>query len=250
MTAGRTLRDSPWTTVFHRKPDSKHRLVFFPHAGGSAGVALPLSVASPARVEVVTIQYPGRQWRRAEPPATDIRGMAGEVARALTDTDDRPIAIFGHSMGAIVGFETALMLEATHPGLVTRLFASGSGPPSRPRRLHLNADATDDELVAELRQMGGTDETHFADGEALRLSLPALRDDYRAMAAYRCARGARVASPIIAMVGRDDPATGYDDAAGWVDHTRGGFGLRVYPGGHFYLNECRQDVLNTIMAYL
>ncbi|WP_405163058.1 alpha/beta fold hydrolase [Nocardia sp. NBC_01499] len=243
------MRANGWTTVFHRKPDARYRVLYFPHAGGSAGSAMPLSAAAPPHVEVVAIQYPGRQWRQAEPAATDITAMAGEVAEALTTLDDKPTVILGHSMGAIVGFEVARLLEIAEPGLVTRLFASGSNAPSRPRRLLLSAGASDDELVDEMRLMGGTVDALFADPDVLRLSLSALRDDYQAMAAYRCAPDTRVSVPITALLGRDDPATDHADAAAWQTHTTESFALREFPGGHFYLSQCRCEVLDAVVDH-
>jgi pyochelin biosynthetic protein PchC len=240
------LRSSKWTTVFHRKPASRYRVVFFPHAGGSAGAGAPFSAIAPPSTEVVTIQYPGRQWRRAEAPATDIRELAVGVAEELLALADKPTAIFGHSMGALVAFEATRLVEKNRPGLVTRLFASGSSAPSRPRRLQMGDDASDDEIIAELRLMGGTDESLVTDREALQLILPALRDDYRAMARYSCEPGVLIDAPISALLGVDDVSTSYQDAAQWGAHTRSGAEVRTFPGGHFYLSQHRRELLETI----
>ncbi|QIS10000.1 thioesterase II family protein [Nocardia arthritidis] len=237
-----------WITVFHAKPAAAYRVVYFPHAGGTAGTALPLSAAAPPSVEVVAIEYPGRQWRRSEPPATDIRQLAHGAARALLELGDRPTVLFGHSMGAIVGFEVARMLAAEGSDVVGRLFASSSGPPSRPRRRAPDAGMSDAELVAEMRELGGTDETLFADREALQLMLPALRDDYRAMASYICPPG-EIDAPVTVLFGRDDPSISYRSALEWRWHTRGSVEVQTFPGGHFYLNRCTRDVIETILAH-
>ncbi|MEV6637309.1 alpha/beta fold hydrolase [Actinoplanes sp. NPDC051470] len=243
------VRSEEWTTVFHRRPGGPYRLVFFPHAGGSAGAAAPLAAAAPPSVEVVTMQYPGRQWRRAEPAAADLRELARSAARALLSTPETPTVLFGHSMGAIVAFETTLLLDEVRPGLVSRLFASGSGAPTRPRRMTLTPEAGDDDLVEELRRMGGTDEALLADPEALMLMLPPLRHDYRLMTAYSVRPGARVIAPITALFGEDDEATPPDAAAAWAGHTDGDFELRTFPGGHFYLGRRRREVIDSILRH-
>ncbi len=97
--------------------------------------------------------------------------------------------------------------------------------------------------------MGGTDEALLAKPEALGFMLPPLRDDYRVMAGYAVRPGARVSAPITVLYGEDDPATPPADAAEWARHTDGGAELRSFPGGHFYLTQCRHEVLDTVLRH-
>ena len=68
----------------------------------------------------------------------------------------------------------------------------------------------------------------------LRQALPALRDDYRALAAYRPSPGARVGVPLTVLVGRGDPKAGPEHAMDWQPHTDANFEFRAFPGGHFF----------------
>ncbi|MEE3920940.1 alpha/beta fold hydrolase [Micromonospora sp. BRA006-A] len=84
---------------FHPAPGGARRLVCLPHAGGSASFYFPVSRALSPAVEVLSIQYPGRQDRRHEKCIGDIHDLAREVFTVLRPWRDEPLAIFGHSMG-------------------------------------------------------------------------------------------------------------------------------------------------------
>ena len=101
-----------WIRGFHPGADGAPRLVCFPHAGGSATFYFPLSRALAPSMEVLAVQYPGRQDRRAEPCIDSIDGLADEIVDALRPLTDRPMALFGHSMGAVLAYETARSWEA------------------------------------------------------------------------------------------------------------------------------------------
>lgn len=236
--------DGLWCRRFNPAPDAAHRLVCFPHAGGSASYYLPVSGALSPRVDVVAVQYPGRQDRRAEPLIDDIGALADQLYEVLRGRDDRPLTFFGHSMGALVAFEVARRFERDGAGPV-RLFASGRRAPSRYRDENVHR-RDDDGIIAEVKAMSGTDNRLLGDDELIRMILPALRGDYRAVETYRCPPGATVDCPVTALVGDDDPKTSLDEAEDWRHHTTGDFDLRVLPGGHFYLNNRGPDVLKIL----
>lgn len=66
--------------------------------------------------DVLAVQYPGRQDRRTEQPLGSVQELAERITEVLMGDDDRPLALFGHSMGAMVGYEVALRLEETDRG--------------------------------------------------------------------------------------------------------------------------------------
>jgi pyochelin biosynthetic protein PchC len=220
-----------WIRRFHPSPQAAVRLVCFPHAGGSASFFHTLSKLLHPQVEVLAIQYPGRQDRRSEPLVPDIGELAERIAEALRPWDDRPSALFGHSMGAVVAFETARLL----PKEPTALFASGRRAPTSVREdsLHLADDRT---LVAELLRLDATAATLLEDEEMLAMILPALRNDYRAVERYRYRPGPPADFPITALIGDSDPRVTREEAHAWSGLTTAPFTLRAVPGGHFYLS--------------
>jgi surfactin synthase thioesterase subunit len=235
-----------WIRQYHPAPNSGIRLVCLPHAGGSASFYLPICRSLSPAVDVLTVQYPGRQDRRLEPCVDDLPTLARQILGVLDGFLDRPIAFFGHSMGATVGFELARMLEHERGVAPAWLFASGRRAPSMPRdeRIHLE---TDEGFIRELRRLSGTDGNILGDEEMLSMILPATRSDYRAAETYRYQPGPPLSCPITAFVGDDDPKVTVAEASAWQNHTTGAFDFHVFDGGHFYLTS-HQTKLIKIMA--
>jgi surfactin synthase thioesterase subunit len=241
-----------WIRIYHPGAEEGCRLVCFPHAGGSASYYFPFATALRDRVEVLAVQYPGRQDRRLEPLIDNIPELADRTAEALAEWSDRPFAFFGHSMGAVLAFEVALRLgRQARPGPVW-FFASGRRAPSRDRAdrrlLHRDPDAA---VIAELRRLGGTDQRFLGDEELLASILPVARNDYRAIETYAWLPGGpKLTCPVTALVGEADPQTTLDEAGGWREHAAGEFDLRTFPGGHFYLDTHRTAVIDVVSAAL
>ncbi|MDT0447750.1 thioesterase II family protein [Streptomyces hesseae] len=224
-----------WARRYHPATTATTRLVCFPHAGGSASFFHPVSARFAPGVEVIALQYPGRQDRRHEPCITDIATLADRITDRLMELDDKPTVYFGHSMGAVLAFEVAWRLEQKGAASAPRaVIASGRRAPStsRPETVH---QRDDDGVIAELKLLNGTEAGVLGDEEILRMALPAIRGDYTAIETYRCPEDRVVRCPVTVLTGDADPRTSLDEAKAWERHTEGDFRLEVFPGGHFFL---------------
>ncbi|MGW4184810.1 thioesterase II family protein [Streptomyces albidoflavus] len=244
---GLTVDSATWIRRYHPPAPGAPEpvpLVCFPHAGGSASYFHGLSrLLSPA-VEVLAVQYPGRQDRRAEAPATDVRELAAAVVAALGPWAERGPAYFGHSMGAAVAFEAARL---SPPSV---LFVSGRRAPSAPRdeAFHL---LDDDGLIAETRRLDEASAAVFADPELRELVLPPLRADYRTIETYRPEPDSVVEAPVEVLVGDRDPRVTEAEARAWQAHTAGKFRCTVFrDGGHFYLADRTDEVAALVSGRL
>jgi surfactin synthase thioesterase subunit len=248
VTTETTVTTGAWVRRFHPAPDAPHRLVCFPHAGGSASFYFPVSRAMSPGADVLAIQYPGRQDRRGEPCADSIPALADALVSEVRPWFDRPVTFFGHSMGASLAFELASRLEA-EGHVLHGLFASGRRAPStvRDERVHL---LDDDGLIADITRLSGTDTQVLGDPEILRMILPSVRADYRAAETYRWTPGPRLSCPVFALTGDADPQVTLEEARAWGEHTSGGFTLKTFPGGHFFLNAQAAQVMASITAHL
>lgn len=156
----------------------------------------------------------------------------------LAAWSDLPLALFGHSLGATVGFEVAARLEAAGTP-VLGLFASGRRAPGcdRDEQVHLSDDAG---LVASLRRMDATASAVLADPELVRSLLPAVRAHYKAAETYVHDGSGPLTEPVVVL----------DEAQAWRAHTTGIFDLLFFPGGHFYLNDQGPAVQSLVARHI
>jgi surfactin synthase thioesterase subunit len=236
--------DDLWCRRYRPARNATARLVCLPHAGGSASFFLPVAAALSPGADVVAIQYPGRQDRRTERPIDDMAVLADRIHAILRRQPEMPLILFGHSMGAVIGFEVTRRLEAEGHGPM-RLFASGRRAPStyRNETIHLRDDAG---IISEVRKMSGTASSVLGDEEIMRAALPALRADYRATETYTCPPEITVSCPVTALVGDNDPKTTVDEAKAWAKQTTGPFDLHVFAGGHFFLADHADEIIKIL----
>ncbi|MEE1743065.1 MULTISPECIES: thioesterase II family protein [unclassified Streptomyces] len=235
-----------WIHSFHPAPeDAAPTLLCFPHAGGSASYFRPLADALGPAAEVLSLQYPGRQDRRAETPITSVPRLADEILTVLESLPRRQLVLFGHSMGACVAFEVARRIEQDSSHDLLGLVVSGrTAPPTlRDTKIRL---MDDDGVIAEIRRLNGTDDRLLLDDDIIRMIMPAIRGDYLAVESYRYQPGPPLRCPVSVLVGDDDPQVSRAEAEEWREHTEGGFTLRGFPGGHFYLAEQKAQVAQAL----
>ncbi len=219
------------------------RLVCLPHAGGNAGFFRPWRDRLAPDIELYGVQYPGRLDRIADPFVDDMDEVAEAVTAAVMPLSDRPIALFGHSLGAAVAYEVARRLQPRTGRSAVRLFLSGRSAPAHPGETYL---ADDDRLWGHVARLGGTLPQVVADGELRRASLPALRNDFRLSERYRPRSGPPLDCPVSVLLGDADTEVDHAQAHEWAAVTRAAFDLRLFAGDHFYLTPRLPELLAEI----
>jgi len=219
----------------HARPEPPALQLFcLPFAGGSATIYRGWPALLPPHIEVQAAQLPGRAVRLKEPPVDEFGRLADTLAAAVLAAADRPYALYGHSMGALLAFEVARRAEAA--GRPCELLAVGAHPaPHLPRRVRPISDLPDAEFIEALRTMSGTPEAVLRAADLMRLLLPALRADFRVCETYAYRPAPPLTSPILALGGLDDVLAGPDDVEAWARHSTAGVDVRIVDGGHFFV---------------
>lgn len=224
-------------------------LLCLPYAGAGASFYRPWRKLGVAGVEVIPVQLPGHEGRIVDPPYTDVHeaadGLLLEVLAALPDASDG-IALFGHSLGAVVAYELARRLaQAGAP--VRRLFVSGSPGPGAERRQRAG-DLDEAGFCAQVEALAGYRHPAFDDPEMRELLLPILRTDVLMHENYRPRPGEPVAVPITAIHAVDDHLVTRAQTAQWRAATSADFVQVEVPGGHMYLTTDGRSVLELVVA--
>lgn len=239
---------SPWLVAFTSHPSPARRLVCFPHAGGGTLFFRTWAALMPADVELLVVQYPGRESRLSEPMVRSAAEAARAVADALLAEPACETVLFGHSMGASIAYETLRMLEAAGHTGVSRLCASARKMAGFSEVVNASP-RSDDNLLDLLHTLGGTNDVLLANDEFREMLLSIIRDDYVLVDSYRPdPAAAPLRTEVLALVGDSDPRVPAEDVEAWAGVTSAEFHMRVLPGGHFYLAEHTAEVLKLALT--
>jgi medium-chain acyl-[acyl-carrier-protein] hydrolase len=244
------LTQTPWLPF--EVPAGDIRLYCLPHAGGSASAFRPWS-GRLGNVAVCPVQPPGRGTRLRDAPHTRIEPLVADLADTLLRQEQGPYAVYGHSLGALVGFELLREIRRRGGPAPVHFIVSGCSAPQRcagEEETERVAEMTDAEVVGLLRRLGGTPGWMLADPTVLRMILPPFRADFSVKETYRYRTEPPLDVPITALAATDDPRADHGSVAEWRDQTSRRFRVHTMAGGHFAVFEQPETAYAHIRAAL
>ncbi|MFD8700710.1 thioesterase II family protein [Kitasatospora purpeofusca] len=224
-------------------------LACLPFAGSGAGFFREWEKLGIPDVTLLPVQLPGREERFLDDPFAGIADAVAELTpRILADAGDRAdLALFGHSLGAVLAYEIARELERIgHPGL-RHLFVSGS-PGPHDGRTERATGLADEEFIAGVQRFAGYRHAAFDDPELVEVLLPILRADVELHENYRPTGTELLSVPVTALRGERDELVSRAQAEQWAATTSGPFSYRELPGGHMYLVDDPERLLRLTVA--
>ncbi len=231
-------------------PLMTHSLVCLPFAGGGAGFYRAWKDLPADAPRIVPLQLPGREELFLDEPFHDAVDAAEALAPRVADlAGDGPVALFGHSLGAVLAYEVARRLEQDAAVNLTHLFVSGSPGPwtARTRRA---TGLDDDGFLARVREFAGYEHDALADPDMRELLLPILRADVEMHENYKPVSDEPLRTPVTSLRATDDHLVTREQAEEWRRATTAAFRLVEPRGGHMYLTESPLPLLDAVAADL
>jgi medium-chain acyl-[acyl-carrier-protein] hydrolase len=229
-----------WVRCLRPNPNARLRLFCFPCAGGMSACGtwierFPQEVRR--EIELCSIHLPGRDSNQREPLFYELSLLLEVLAPVIASYPDLPCAFFGHSMGALISFELARQLRRRQiPGPVHLTVCSYRAPHLKDPHAAIH-EMPDVEFRAKLSEFGGTPEAVLRDAELMELLTPVLRADLALCASYSYASEQPLDCSITAFGGNDDAKVSRDELSAWREHTAKSFSVKMFPGGHFFLQD-------------
>lgn len=233
---------NPWFPLLRRRSESSLRIFCFPFAGGSASTYRPWQAELPGDLEIWAAQPPGRETRWKEPAFTSAKDYLDAAFEAVSPEVGSRFALFGHSLGGIVAFELARRLERSgRPP--QHVFVSGRQAPTATQRKAPISGLPDEEFLREVQKLEGLPSEVLANRELMELVLPTLRSDFQVFDSFRFEPGPPLSAPVSVLGGEQDPDFPPEDLQPWSLESRQFRGVRLFPGGHFFIHAQRSAVL-------
>lgn len=240
------LTDSRWFSTL--RPEAKARLnvFFFPCAGGGAQTFREWQTHLPPGVGCYLTHLPGREHRLLEPPFCYLKPLLQELGGAISAHVDTPFVFFGHSMGALIGFELARELRRRGLPTPLHLFVSACAAPQIKEwhaPLHVLGDA---DFIKQIYAYAQLPRELLLTPETMQLILPALRADFALCETYQYFPEDPLQCHISAFGGIEDSYVAYEGIAAWRTQTKASFTMRMFPGNHFFWLEGKKRFLQTL----
>jgi len=223
------------------------QLICLPHAGASAYRDW-LPRLGPA-IEVLPVQLPGREARFAEPLVRSVGELVDAMLDAVLERVRGPVAVFGHSMGALIA--TSWRTRSPH-GARRRCTCSCpvTPAPHRPQQGPVLHTLPDQEFIDHISTLQGKSSEVLEHPELMESLRGVLKADYELCETYRHPRREPLSVPITALGGENDPDTRGERLTDWARLTTATCTARWFSGGHFYLHDHVDELLSTIKVTL
>ncbi|MEU2233384.1 thioesterase II family protein [Streptomyces vietnamensis] len=215
-------------------------LYCFPHAGGGAASFRTWQEALGRMAEVRTVAPPVGRGART------VQELASLAADRLVRVEPGDVFL-GHSMGALVAFETVRELVRRGRPSPAALVVVAHRAPHAARGLPPISGLPSEAFWAEVEAMGGTPDEVLAREELRTATEPRLRADFAACESYRFLPGPPLPCRVMGYVGSSDRQATATSMQPWRMHTLDGFSLTERPGGHFFLHEDPRGVVSDVL---
>ncbi len=226
-----------WIAYRKPRPQARLRLLCFPYAGGGALTYRPWAVEMPPESDVLPVQLPGRERRLRERPHTRVGPLVEAATRSLEPYLDRPFAVFGYSMGALIGYEFVQRLRRERGLEPVHVLVAARRAPQLPPDPDDYYKLSDPDFKERLREMNGTPAEVLEHPELMELVLPLLRADFELNDTYEPAGHPPLGCPLTVFGGLEDGEVTREELEAWRAVTTGPFQLRMFAGDHFFLNQ-------------
>lgn len=218
-------------------------LFCLPGVGRSRAVYRSWPRHLPPGARLVPLELPSHGYPDGLSLQTRAADLRERLRRAGHLDTGEPVAVFGHSFGAVVGYELARALADRRP----RLFVAAAVVP-RVASDRRDSELDDDALVARLLELSEVS-SPLLDPDLREALLPKIRADLRLEEGYR-ADPVVVDFPVTVFGGTADPLVRPEDLTAWGGVTTRPVDIRMLPGNHFLVDDHAAEICAAITAAL
>ncbi|CAA7196351.1 thioesterase II family protein [Chryseobacterium potabilaquae] len=168
---------------------------------------------------------------------TDDLDLNEAIHNFLLDINEKifknsPYVIYGHSMGALIGYLICQKLQEDDLPMPQKLIISGKKAASIPREKKL-AHLSDNEFWNEILTLGGIPDEMQNYPELIEYYLPILRHDFKLVENYQYEKKSKLNIPIDVFYGSEESTE--EEMLGWQNETTEKVTITKLEGNHFFI---------------
>jgi medium-chain acyl-[acyl-carrier-protein] hydrolase len=222
------------------------KLFCLPYAGGGASAFRCMKEMMPAHIQLHPLHLAGREHRFSEPLEKNLAIVVRQLAQQLTVNGNEPYALYGHSMGSLLGFELIRYLVRNKLPLPVHFFAAARGAPALSGEYQRFSRFSDIDFIQHIKAFGGLPEKILANEEIMAMVLPILRNDFDLLDDYQYFEGDPLPVPITTFHGENDSTVRLSWVLAWRYETSREYYHHKIEGNHFFLNVPGSRLFNLI----
>lgn len=242
-----------WFYVPYPLKDKKIKVFCFPHAGGNAYFFRDWGVKFAPSAEIIGINFPGRSTHFYAAPINEMGKLVCELIKVLIPliSDGSPYIFLGHSLGALVAYETALKIRMLSLPMPKQLILSSYKAPHIRYTDELISNLSNIEIANNLSKKYGYFDQEIINNEALlKFVMVALRADIMIHESYNYKASSPLDIPFYIYGGSEDYHISSESLREWKRHTLSLFSLHEIEGNHFFLFENNKVYLDHIKKHV
>ncbi|TDW48167.1 surfactin synthase thioesterase subunit [Flavobacterium sp. 270] len=180
------------------------------------------------------IEYPGRGFRMGEDLITDIDSLIEDLFQKVKSEISQPqdYIIYGHSMGALLGYLLCQKIEELGFQKPAKLVVSGRKPPVT-KRENLFCHLPDNLFWDEVVKIGGIPDELINHQELIEFFTPILKADLTIVEVYKYQKKNKLNIPIDVFYGSEESTE--DEMQGWEEESNEKISITQMKGDHFFI---------------
>lgn len=218
------------------------KLFIFASAGGSASSYLKWSKYFDDSITVVPIDLAGRGIRSSESFYPDMKHLIADVyEKVISQTENEPFAMMGHSFGCDIIYEIMGHLENDNREMPVHLFMFGNTPPFSMKLRMKISHLPNKEFLKSMEFFGGIQPQLYEFPDVLDYFCNIMRADMRLVEEYeddiKLIPKKKWDVPVSAFCGKQDNTFDHSLLSDWDKCTSQPCNYFMLEGGHFFLDD-------------
>lgn len=227
------------------KQENLYNLLLFPYSGVGASIYNEVKNHITLPINCIPVQLPGREELIQEKPYDEMNLLVDYLASHLETLTAKPLIFFGHCLGALIAYETALTLMKKNSAQVLHFFASASTAPNTHHVASPIHHLPSKQFLEQIQQRSYF-RTKPTTSTVCKILLPGLRADFKLYETYSRKEATSLSCPITVMSGQEDDFIRHEQTLEWKGLTQGKFHTALFPGDHLYLHAAMPAIVKQI----